>query len=425
MRVPLPSLVLPTWIGCAALLLACSDDETPSQDTADTATDAPADAGDTAPPDVEGSDDATEDVGDDTEVTEEVGPPMTDAEMATARLAELQAPGPFVVGIRVDQITYQPQLVEGEVTLRTAIWYPAAEETGRHPRYLGFPNTGAHLEAPMAPGPPRPVFVYSHGHLGYAEASSFLFHHLASHGWIVIAPDHTGNTTSSFNTPRTHAIYHRRSQDISAVLDYAAAIDRTDAVLNQALTDQVVLAGHSFGGYTAFSMAGAAFDVDGWVAACDGGDSRGLCTDATDAGWAFFRAGLRDERIAAIVPMASGDFDLFGAAGVAQIDVPVLYATGTRDGDSQATYWDAMTATSSMWVSLEDGGHQAFTDACAMAIGAGLGCQPDDLPATQAFAILNGYVLAFSNHVINQESVAGLIVDGLADVPEGATVQVR
>lgn len=44
-----------------------------------------------------------------------------------------------------------------------------------------------------APGP-FPLVVYSHGNGGLRYVSAFLTEHLASHGFIVVAPDHVGNT---------------------------------------------------------------------------------------------------------------------------------------------------------------------------------------------------------------------------------------
>ena len=46
---------------------------------------------------------------------------------------------------------------------------------------------------PPLPGP-HPLIVFSHGNSGFRRQSTFLTTHLASRGFVVAAPDHTGNT---------------------------------------------------------------------------------------------------------------------------------------------------------------------------------------------------------------------------------------
>jgi predicted dienelactone hydrolase len=60
-------------------------------------------------------------------------------------------------------------------------------------------RTGEPLLAGATPAPGSwPVIVFSHGFGGIRFQSYFLTERLATHGFIVIAPDHPGNTLVDF-----------------------------------------------------------------------------------------------------------------------------------------------------------------------------------------------------------------------------------
>ena len=133
---------------------------------------------------------------------------------STHALAGLTLTGPHAVGYRQSEVRY-PDPTTGRLrTLRLALWYPSLDESGESATYLDvFEDADVWIGASHAPGP-WPLALFSHGHQGYAENSSFLMAHLASHGWVVAAPDHTGNTTFD-GASRTSAIYLQRPRDDS------------------------------------------------------------------------------------------------------------------------------------------------------------------------------------------------------------------
>ncbi len=63
------------------------------------------------------------------------------------------------------------------------------------PGYRGAFSHGV-VRRPPAAGD-FPLVIYSHGNGGLRYVSAFLTEHLASHGFVVMAPDHTGNTAST------------------------------------------------------------------------------------------------------------------------------------------------------------------------------------------------------------------------------------
>lgn len=280
-------------------------------------------------------------------------PEPTPTELALA-LAE---PGPYGVSYSTRTLLWDSPL--GPRELHLASWAPSpAPNSGLDYRDL-VESAGASKDSTLAEGR-FPLAVFSHGHQGYAEVSAFLMEHLASHGFVVLAPDHTGNTL--FDGPdRQTSIYWQRPMDLSAALDWAEAPG--DDALAGHIGEGVVVLGHSFGGYTVHALAGAVYS-EARLAACAGeGDGTPFCDGFTPADAAIFAEGLGDDRVQAVASLAPGDFALFGAEGLGAIGAPVLHALGSADAGGDALdIWEALNRAGNLLLWLEGAGHQAFTD---------------------------------------------------------------
>lgn len=237
----------------------------------------------------------------------------------------LGAPGPHGVGYTEQNLSTTDPAGQARA-LRLAVWYPTADTEGEAPTYLGFVEApGVLRDARPEPGP-FPVVAFSHGSQGYAEVSGFLMAHLASHGFVVASPDHSGNTIRD-DGERSTEIYFQRPADMRAVVDHLQA-----GGWPQADTSTLVGIGHSFGGYTLMALAGADYAIEEIAPACyDGSDSSEFCSTMSPAYEALFAAGFADPRFDAILPMGAGDAALF-QEGVTQIDVPGLWLAGELDG---------------------------------------------------------------------------------------------
>jgi len=342
------------------------------------------------------------------------GEPSTPTDLLTV----LSEPGDHSPGYRVTSITYDSS--EGPRTLRLAVWYPSDAIDGEHPRYNNLIETdGAFADVPLADGGPFPVHLYSHGHQGYAEASGFWMEHLASHGFIVAAPDHTGNTTFD-GGERDTGIYYLRAEDISATLD--ALIDGAGelAFLSGRLDSTGVTAsGHSFGGYTLHGLAGATHDP-ALIAQClDGSDTTDYCSTMDEQRADRLQAGLSDDRIEAFVSMAPGDFRLFGTEGLQTIDRPVLHMTGDLDpqtGDGAGDIWGALSGSIHRRVDIAGGGHQTFTDFSGV-----LETFDGLIDPGAGFRIVRVYGLGWIHHQRGQLDAAALF-DGSTTVDPAASV---
>jgi predicted dienelactone hydrolase len=332
-------------------------------------------------------------------------------------VALYDAPGPYGVGYRSLDVRYVPTGTTAERVLRVLVWYPAAPDpTGDRPLYLLKASEQATIDAPPLELGPRPVLVFSHGHQAYASVMSHFMEHAATHGWIAIAPNHTGNTFADGDGRET-PIYWQRAHDVSRSLDALDALPAGDP-LSGRLSERRAIVGHSFGGYTAMMLGGARHDVDRLAAECAGGQGpRGYCSTLDAAQETVFRAGLADPRFSALVSLDPGDFDLFGAAGVAAVGLPVLHvvaeSSGHRPGDpSTDAYWTALSGADDLRVLLLGGAHNDFMDSCAS--GVQLRCST--LPPAEVWRLTRVYALAFLNAHLLGDTTGAPILSGAVPV---------
>lgn len=163
--------------------------------------------------------------------------------------------------------------------LPVEIWYPATDA------YRGQDLAAATRDAyELIPGfPPGwqeavrdaasragsyPLVVFSHGFGAHRRQSTFLCTHLASHGYVVAAMDHTGNTIFEMVQMMMAAqtggpipdpgatlseLIPARPADTSFVIDrLLAGVEGVPAVE----TERIGMSGHSFGGWTTLMVAG-------------------------------------------------------------------------------------------------------------------------------------------------------------------------
>ena len=186
------------------------------------------------------------------------------------------ARGPYPVGVRSTTVVDAAR--DGR-SLPVEVWYPAARaHAGQDLRpdsrdaYELVPGyrvpQDAVRDVPAAPGR-FPLVAFSHGYGGHRRQSTFLCTHLASHGYVVAACDHAGNT---MHDVMRLAMAHRRgaaAPDPRSTLPALVAQRPADVhllvdrVLDGAVGDvaahvdaeRVGVAGHSFGGWTSLMVA--------------------------------------------------------------------------------------------------------------------------------------------------------------------------
>ena len=179
--------------------------------------------------------------------------------------------GPFPVGVR----THDATDVARNRPLPIEIWYPATDahrgqdtsEAGRdHYEVLsGFPAVTQDAARDAVPRPETfPLVLFSHGFAGHRRQSTFLCTHLASHGYVVAAVDHTGNTVSDMMQMLLEIQAGAPQRDFADLMaefitvrpaDIGFLLDRLlDGALGAGAPRidhaHVGMSGHSFGGWT-------------------------------------------------------------------------------------------------------------------------------------------------------------------------------
>ncbi len=312
--------------------------------------------------------------------------------------------GPYGVGTTT--VIVPAEARDGLTALTVEVWYPAdADGVPAPDTYaldgIRFDGT-ATRDAPIDPrGAPYPVIAFSHGLGGVRFQSFFLTEHLASHGWVVVAPDHPGSTLLDLDSARIPVAAVRRPQDIR---------DAVDAVIGGAVPglsvagDAYVVSGHSFGAWTSLVVGGGTLDLAGIDTACASVDRPGCRffegerPPAADlARWA-----QPDPRATVTIAMAPGVWYAFGAdgAGLQGVRRPMVLG-GTRDGD--LPYDDEILPTfealgaPKVHGALVDAGHWVFSDLCAiLPVEDCAGAAKGYMEPARAQALTRTRVLAFA-----------------------------
>jgi predicted dienelactone hydrolase len=318
----------------------------------------------------------------------------------------VQEGGPFRVGFRTWEHSYEVVVGESPRRIPVNIWYPSTDTSGESSSYLeGLYKDdeaflGARVAAPVYESG-FPVHVYSHGHRGWGATSADMMRFFASHGWVVIAPDHTDNTLLHSEDPLPSAHYLHRPLDVRASLDALEALENTNP-LSKANTSTVLLSGHSFGSYTVWGNVGAGYDADALVVQCGDLNEAG-CTEEE---FAFFLSGeLADPRVAAGITMAGAiGRGFFGEAGHLDVQIPLMLMSGTEDHDGIPESWESLQGMTALsWLELDGGCHQSFaTGICST------------LDTETGFGLINAYALALGRSAVlgDQSEEVSQILDG-------------
>jgi len=337
---------------------------------------------------------------------------------AKANVPDPLSTGQFPVGVtttvfvdksRTDHFTKQPR------TLVTEIWYPATDEARGLPKnkYSDFMPGGvtpeiddlirksykmsaaeidkiywneAHRNAPVREGR-FPLVIFSHGNGGSRNQNTFWCDYLASHGYIIVSPDHTDNARFTiiegkpivFQGSERMNSAKDRPLDVSFLLDQMIGWDKgADKRFAKHIdTDHAAITGMSFGSFTAH-----------W---------------ASD----------HDPRFKAVIAMS-------GAPPThTNLTVPSLRMLGSEDrtigveGNKAIRNNHAAHTGPSYLLELKDGGHYSFTDMFKINknFGDGVGSgrrrdsnEPFEFTAMETtYKIVNSYSVAFLGYYLKGE----------------------
>lgn len=352
-------------------------------------------------------------------------------------LLDYGMPGPHPVGN--DRFTLTR---EGDRQLLVEVWYPAdasaaADAAAGHPISDFVPpgpdhdlllekladlspagvigtrlQTASAFQAPPAQGDPYPLLAFSHCHNCVRFSAFTVAERLASHGFVVVAPDHTGNTLFDALAGDTADINEEflavRAADIDAVL--TAMLAGQDPVPQPLRTlvdpERVGVLGHSYGAATAGRVAQS------------------------------------DPRVKAALPIAAPvENPVFPNTKVADIHVPMLSILAVEDNSIQKIGNNLIELNFKnanppvRLVSVADAGHWNFSDICGLVDMFSAGCGDGErqttpgvqftyLDITIGREIASSYSLAFFDRYLRDNLDAEQFLNA-ATPAEFVTVEVR
>lgn len=258
------------------------------------------------------------------------------------------SPGPYVPGVLTLRV---PATAAGGRSTTTEVWYPVYPLSSRRiitettydlkallppaqRKTLGsrpgtLQKTDAARGENIAPGGPFPVVVFSHGIAGFPTQSAFLMTHLASWGFVVVAPDHP-------------------SRDLAAVLRGTTTFTATDDVDDLRATVAALAKSSLRGSIDLNNLAGV-------------GHSAGAN--------AVVRWSANEPRVQGLVLLAGGVSGPFSGGRLPEPMRPILFMSAANDktisAESIASAYRSSQSPKRL-IALNDSGHMAFTDLCTL-----------------------------------------------------------
>lgn len=367
--------------------------------------------------------------------------------------------GPHPVGTLELVIPGEEGIAGQEAPLNATVWYPALnpaalEEAARY-RVGLFTLDGRALQdaAPDTASGPYPLVIFSHGSGGMRFQSLYLTEHLASHGFVVIAADHPGNTVQDALFSGSDAAFLEglirnfgtRPLDVLRQIAYLDTLPAASPLAGLVDMERIAVSGHSFGGYTALAAGGARLDAAAFRAWCAEPAlpeapaavrlaelspdnvrdnvcflARSLSTIAERRGLEAVPEGLwpatTDPRIRAAVLLSPYNAPIFGPDGLAAMTTPALIMVGSADSvtlpvrDAFTAYTYLGSAEKTLAV-LENGDHYLFADACSAAairLGQFNRCSDAVWDMPRAHDITNHLVTAFLRAQLHADETAAV-----------------
>ncbi len=282
------------------------------------------------------------------------------------------ADGPYDVGIS----TFLLPEVAGYTNVPVEVWYPTSSPSAERTTYdfVGLPlPANGYRDAPPDLTAPNLVVAFSHGFGGARQQNYTMAERLASHGFVVVAPDHPGTTTLDFL-----ATYGdlgpsllRRPYTVRAAVD--AVLD--GAVKGLDLHRETYgMIGHSLGAWTALAVSGGALSSDAFHAACDGDDHPASCEiigDITYTDEEVEEYGQPDPRVTTTILQSPGGYYSFESSSLARIVRPLVMG-GTLDDtlpyEAETVPTFDLLASPATLMTLEGAGHYGYTNMCDLSI---------------------------------------------------------
>lgn len=215
------------------------------------------------------------------------------------------------------------------------VWYPTEDNAvaSLHHSNPVWQGIAAIADAAPAKGS-HPLVVLSHGMYGNAMNQSWLAGALAQEGYVVAAISHPGTSTWMRDPDHARQMWDRPG-DVSRVIDFALSDPGLSAMIDP---EQIYIAGHSLGGFTAVALAGGRYDAPKIDAFCEAAPNELVCgifnrwqVAQTPEDVTAMQADLSDDRIKAFAVFDLGGTQMFSLSSLGQIEIPMLVMGAPKD----------------------------------------------------------------------------------------------
>ncbi|HEY9848303.1 MAG TPA: alpha/beta hydrolase [Leptolyngbyaceae cyanobacterium] len=225
---------------------------------------------------------------------------------------------------------------------------------------------------------PPPLILISHGAAGDRANFAYLGAHLASYGFAVAVLEHPGDNSKLFqqffsglsDSPQPIELINRPLES-KFVLDELARLEKTEPAWKGRLnTEQVGVIGHSIGGYTGLTLAGAKINFEQVKKDCNDNQFLNLSLfvqcDAGRVTASDYK--FQDDRIKALLAINPLTSTIFGENGLSGIKIPVMFIASGNDiftpaVPEQIRPFTWLTTPNKYLVYIEKATHFSFTAA--------------------------------------------------------------
>ncbi|AFY39674.1 hypothetical protein Lepto7376_3471 [[Leptolyngbya] sp. PCC 7376] len=220
---------------------------------------------------------------------------------------------------------------------------PDLRESGKYAVFIneleGVAKTLLYQPEPL----PEKTFVIalSHGLGAMPEDLEAFAIHLASHGYLVVTPQHHGSNSDRLKLMLQGEVdevfpfseFGDRPHRITEILDQLEHLNKKQFEGKLHLLEVGVM-GHSFGAYTALTLAGATIQFDHLELACGENSSEpniSLLLQCQALGFQQELQDLNDPRVSCICVWDFVGSEIFGQQGLTPVNIPVMAIAGSHD----------------------------------------------------------------------------------------------
>ncbi len=264
--------------------------------------------------------------------------------------------GKLPVGVRTINITNPKQMnpltgKHADRTLTLEVWYPAQnleqstlahyDNVTRLDHKFSIQGAAYRDAAVLESKEKMPLVVISHGYTGYRTLMFYLGEHLASHGYIVAAIDHTDSTNADVDLIKAPfagfpSTLYNRSRDQQFTLNQLSTGE--NFISKHIDPERAGLIGYSMGGYGAVNTLGGCYDfkeatISTFTGIKDPKQIAAIAATFNSCAGGQYEDPKVDPRWRAAIAFApwGNQHGIFKPEALAKVDTPLLYIAGEFD----------------------------------------------------------------------------------------------